>query len=268
MCSTRPPRTRATLPSPGWPSRGGSVDQVRDYLRLIARVRLLSAEQEVDLAKRIEAGLYAEHKLLEEPPRGPRPPTGVGDPHRGRGNGPSPTSSRPTCVWSCPIGEALHGPRAAVPGPGPGRAATGLIRAVEKFDCAEGLEFSTYADLVDPAGDLAARWRTRAWTHPHPRASGRGHLPGGPHPPRARSRTSGRQPTPEELAEKAGVPVVAAGLNSPPTPGNPYSAPHRSRRGRRRRARRPDRGPGAASPRWTWSPSCCSRRPSGPFSRR
>lgn len=55
-------------PLPRLSNAGGSVDQVRDYLRLIARVRLLSADQEVDLAKRIEAGLYAEHKLLEEPP--------------------------------------------------------------------------------------------------------------------------------------------------------------------------------------------------------
>ncbi|MBB5795474.1 sigma-70 factor domain-containing protein [Streptomyces caelestis] len=40
---------------------------MKGYLRLIARVRLLTAEQEVNLGKRIEAGLYAEHLLAEEP---------------------------------------------------------------------------------------------------------------------------------------------------------------------------------------------------------
>jgi RNA polymerase primary sigma factor len=38
-------------------------DSVHTYLKSIGRTSLLTAEQEVDLAKRIEAGLYAEHKL-------------------------------------------------------------------------------------------------------------------------------------------------------------------------------------------------------------
>ncbi len=40
-------------------------DSVHTYLKAIGRRQLLTAEQEVDLAKRIEAGLYAEHKLEE-----------------------------------------------------------------------------------------------------------------------------------------------------------------------------------------------------------
>src|ERR1043165_7482754 len=55
-------------PLPRLTTGGDSVDQVRDYLRLIARAPLLRAEQEVDLAKRIEAGVYAQYKLLKEPP--------------------------------------------------------------------------------------------------------------------------------------------------------------------------------------------------------
>ena len=38
-------------------------DSVHTYLKSIGRTSLLTAEQEVDLAKRIEAGLFAEHKL-------------------------------------------------------------------------------------------------------------------------------------------------------------------------------------------------------------
>src|SRR3984893_9884743 len=38
-------------------------DSVHHYLKSIGRTSLLTAEQEVDLAKRIEAGLFAEHKL-------------------------------------------------------------------------------------------------------------------------------------------------------------------------------------------------------------
>jgi RNA polymerase primary sigma factor len=41
-------------------------DSVHTYLKSIGRTGLLTAEQEVDLAKRIEAGLYAEHKLETE----------------------------------------------------------------------------------------------------------------------------------------------------------------------------------------------------------
>ena len=42
-------------------------DSVHTYLKAIGRTRLLTAEEEVDLAKRIEAGLFAEHKLASEP---------------------------------------------------------------------------------------------------------------------------------------------------------------------------------------------------------
>lgn len=42
-----------------------SADSVRAYLKQIGKVALLNAEQEVSLAQRIEAGLYANHKLEE-----------------------------------------------------------------------------------------------------------------------------------------------------------------------------------------------------------
>ena len=46
---------------------GATADPVKDYLKQIGKVPLLNAEQEVELAKRIEAGLFAEEKLAENP---------------------------------------------------------------------------------------------------------------------------------------------------------------------------------------------------------
>ncbi len=45
---------------------GATADPVKDYLKQIGKVPLLNAEQEVVLAKRIEAGLFAEEKLADE----------------------------------------------------------------------------------------------------------------------------------------------------------------------------------------------------------
>ena len=42
---------------------GATADPVKDYLKQIGRVALLNAAQEVELAERIEAGLYAEQKI-------------------------------------------------------------------------------------------------------------------------------------------------------------------------------------------------------------
>ena len=44
---------------------GATVDPVKDYLKQIRKVPLLDAEQEVELAKRIKAGLSAEEKLAD-----------------------------------------------------------------------------------------------------------------------------------------------------------------------------------------------------------
>ena len=45
---------------------GATADPVKDYLKLIGRVALLNAEMEVDLAQRVEAGLFAEEKIAKE----------------------------------------------------------------------------------------------------------------------------------------------------------------------------------------------------------
>ena len=70
---------------------GATADPVKDYLKQIGKVPLLNAEQEVDLAKRIEAGLFAEDKLAEASenlPRDLRTGPGVGRRGRPPGQGP------------------------------------------------------------------------------------------------------------------------------------------------------------------------------------
>ena len=54
---------------------GATADPVKDYLKQIGKVALLNAELEVELAKRIEAGLYATEKL-NAPPSGSKPSFG------------------------------------------------------------------------------------------------------------------------------------------------------------------------------------------------
>ena len=64
---------------------GATADAVKDYLKQIGKVPLLNADQEVDLAKRIKAGLFAEKKLAEAERRpAPRRAAGPGVGRRGR----------------------------------------------------------------------------------------------------------------------------------------------------------------------------------------
>src|ERR1700745_3060128 len=53
------------LPAARAAAASATADPVKDYLKQIGKVPLLNAEQEVELAKRIEAGLFAEEKLAE-----------------------------------------------------------------------------------------------------------------------------------------------------------------------------------------------------------
>ena len=63
-----------------------STDLVRVYLNTIGKTALLTAEQEVELAKRIKAGLYADRLLKEK--------DGL-SPARKRTPRPSPSTARP-----------------------------------------------------------------------------------------------------------------------------------------------------------------------------
>jgi RNA polymerase primary sigma factor len=124
---------------------GATADPVKDYLKQIGKVALLNAEQEVELALRIEAGLFAEEKLS------------------------SLTASQKTTKLARELHEiAKDGQRAknhllganlrlvvslAKRYTGRGmqfldliqEGNLGLIRAVEKFDYTKGFKFSTYA---------------------------------------------------------------------------------------------------------------------------
>ncbi|MFC9429143.1 RNA polymerase sigma factor [Streptomyces sp. NPDC056987] len=130
-------------PAPRLPSGGDSVDQVRDYLKRIGRVRLLSAEQEVDLAKRIEAGLFAERKTAEDPGPDARHRRELNilaeDGRRAKSHLIEANLRLVVSIAKRYSGRGLMFLDLIQEGN------TGLIRAVEKFDYTKGFKFSTYA---------------------------------------------------------------------------------------------------------------------------
>jgi RNA polymerase primary sigma factor len=123
---------------------GATADPVKDYLKQIGKVPLLNAEQEVELAKRIEAGLFAEEKLAE-------------------GGRALNVDARIDLEWIAEDGtraknhllEANLRLVVSLAKRYTGRGMLfldliqegnlGLIRAVEKFDYTKGYKFSTYA---------------------------------------------------------------------------------------------------------------------------
>ncbi|WP_227981036.1 RNA polymerase sigma factor [Nocardia spumae] len=124
-----------------------SADSVRAYLKQIGKVALLNAEEEVELAKRIEAGLYATEKLREFADKGEK----------------LPVATRRDLQWIMRDGNRAKNHlleanlrlvvSLAKRYTGRGMAFLdliqegnlGLIRAVEKFDYTKGYKFSTYA---------------------------------------------------------------------------------------------------------------------------
>jgi RNA polymerase primary sigma factor len=132
------------LPAAQVASAGATADPVKDYLKQIGKVPLLNAEQEVELAKRIEAGLFAEEKL-------------------GQGTAGLAPDQRIDMEWIAEDGrraknhllEANLRLVVSLAKRYTGRGMLfldliqegnlGLIRAVEKFDYTKGYKFSTYA---------------------------------------------------------------------------------------------------------------------------
>ncbi|QQM68368.1 RNA polymerase sigma factor [Actinomyces weissii] len=123
---------------------GATADPVKDYLKQIGKVALLNAAEEVELAKRIEAGMYAEHLLGTE-----------GNEMEAR--------YRRELHWVAQDGQRAKNHlleanlrlvvSLAKRYTGRGmlfldliqEGNLGLIRAVEKFDYTKGFKFSTYA---------------------------------------------------------------------------------------------------------------------------
>jgi RNA polymerase primary sigma factor len=118
-------------------------DSVHTYLKSIGRTSLLTAEQEVDLAKRIEAGLFAEHKLETS--------TGLDEAYRreleliaedGRRAKAHMLEANLRLVVSV---AKKYSDRGLSLLDVVQEGNLGLIRAVEKFDYTKGYKFSTYA---------------------------------------------------------------------------------------------------------------------------
>src|SRR6266566_801004 len=123
-------------------------DSVHTYLKSIGRTSLLTAEQEVDLAKRIEAGLFAEHKLET---LGLESSVGVDEAFRrdlelvaedGRRAKAHMLEANLRLVVSV---AKKYSDRGLSLLDVVQEGNLGLIRAVEKFDYTKGYKFSTYA---------------------------------------------------------------------------------------------------------------------------
>ena len=122
---------------------GATADPVKDYLKQIGKVSLLNAQQEVDLAKRIEAGLYAEHKLAENPDMDKDLKKAlrwvVHDGKRAKNHLLEANLRLVVSLAKRYTGRGMLFLDLIQEGN------LGLIRAVEKFDYSKGFKFSTYA---------------------------------------------------------------------------------------------------------------------------
>jgi RNA polymerase primary sigma factor len=123
---------------------GASADPVKDYLKQIGKVPLLTAGQEVELAKRIEAGLFAVHKLAEGG-EVLRPGQSI-DLERVADDGRRAKNELVEANLRLVVSQARR-----YTGHGMlfldliQEGNLGLIRGVEKFDYTKGYKFSTYA---------------------------------------------------------------------------------------------------------------------------
>ena len=122
---------------------GATADPVKDYLKQIGKVALLNAEQEVELAKRIEAGLFAEEKLNSGEKLAPklrRELKLIADDGRRAKNHLLEANLRlVVSLAKRYTGRGMLFLDLIQEGN------LGLIRAVEKFDYTKGYKFSTYA---------------------------------------------------------------------------------------------------------------------------
>ncbi|MEU8196172.1 RNA polymerase sigma factor [Microbispora amethystogenes] len=123
---------------------GATADPVKDYLKQIGKVPLLNAEQEVELAKRIEAGLFAEEQLAQEADNLPVDVRAelewiAEDGHRAKNHLLEANLRLVVSLAKRYTGRGMLFLDLIQEGN------LGLIRAVEKFDYTKGYKFSTYA---------------------------------------------------------------------------------------------------------------------------
>ncbi|MET8796554.1 RNA polymerase sigma factor [Nocardia sp. NPDC004568] len=124
-----------------------SADSVRAYLKQIGKVALLNAEEEVELAKRIEAGLYAAEKMREFTEAGDKLPVAtrrdfnwiIRDGNRAKNHLLEANLRLVVSLAKRYTGRGMAFLDLIQEGN------LGLIRAVEKFDYTKGYKFSTYA---------------------------------------------------------------------------------------------------------------------------
>ena len=124
---------------------GATADPVKDYLKQIGKVALLNAEQEVELAMRIEAGLFAEEKLSKMAESEKRTKLGreldmvARDGQRAKAHLLGANLRLVVSLAKRYTGRGMQFLDLIQEGN------LGLIRAVEKFDYTKGFKFSTYA---------------------------------------------------------------------------------------------------------------------------
>ena len=184
-----------------------SADSVRAYLKQIGKVALLNAEQEVSLAKRIEAGLYANYRLKQIKDSGERlSPMNRRDLREIDRDGRKAKNHLLEANLRLVVSLAKRYT-------GRGMAFLdliqegnlGLIRAVEKFDYSKGYKFSTYAtwwirQAITRA--MADQARTiRIPVHMVEVINKLGRIQ------RELLQDLGREPTPEELAREMDITV-------------------------------------------------------------
>jgi len=202
-------------PLPSLEATGSVGDLVRLYLREIGRVRLLTADEEVELARAVEVGLFAQEKLtngvLEPLLRADlqllvregcrakerlvaanlRLVVSVAKRYAGRG---------------LPLLDLIQ------------EGNLGLIRAVEKFDYARGYKFSTYASWwIRQSVSRALADQGRTIRVPVHMAESINRVL---RAQRGLAQEWGREPTPEEIADRAELPVerVVEALRTAPEP--------------------------------------------------
>ncbi|KQV24940.1 RNA polymerase subunit sigma [Yonghaparkia sp. Root332] len=124
---------------------GATADPVKDYLKQIGKVPLLNAAEEVELAMRIEAGLFAEEKLGQMSDKEKRTQLGrelawvAKDGQRAKNHLLGANLRLVVSLAKRYTGRGMQFLDLIQEGN------LGLIRAVEKFDYTKGFKFSTYA---------------------------------------------------------------------------------------------------------------------------